>query len=91
MLSGITSGALQSYAQASSQSAPIAQNTVQTAAAQTQNSQPQQDSIQLSVSALNALETPDGLFKAAAAGNNEAIAIITEDLSPIPHLLDLTA
>lgn len=91
MLSGITSGALQSYAQASSQSAPIAQNPIQTANSQPGNPQPFQDSVQLSASGLAALQTPDGLFKAAAAGNNEAIAIIQEDLSPIPHLLDLTA
>lgn len=91
MLSGITSSSVQSYAQTSSQSAVSAQYSVQSAPAQPENSPQPQDSIQLSISALNALETPDGLFKAAAAGNNEAIAIITEDLSPIPHLLDLTA
>jgi len=91
MLSGIAGGALQSYAQAASPSAPNAQNTAQSVPDQPANSQPLQDSIQLSASALTALETPDGLFKAAAAGNNQAIAIITEDLSPIPHLLDLTA
>lgn len=91
MLSGITGASSQGYALAASQSAAITQNPAQSASAQTDNSQPIQDSIQLSISALNALETPDGLFKAAAAGNNQAIAIITEDMSPIPHLLDLTA
>jgi hypothetical protein len=91
MLSGITSGFSQSYAPSPSQSSASAQSSVQSAPVQAQNTPQPQDSIELSISALNALETPDGLFKAAAAGNNEAIAIITEDLSPIPHLLDLTA
>ncbi len=91
MLSGITSGALQSYTQASSQSALNAQNSVQSANSQPGNSPPLEDSIQVSAAALAALETPEEVFKAAMAGNNQAIAIIKEDLSPIPHLLDLTA
>jgi hypothetical protein len=91
MLSGISGGALQSYAQASSQSAPMAQNPVQSANSQPGSSQPIQDSIQVSASTLAALQTPEEVFRAAMAGDNQAIAIIKEDLSPIPHLLDLTA
>jgi hypothetical protein len=88
MIDGITSGSLQNYSSAAaSQDAPAVQNPTPSA------SQPQtlQDSIQLSTAALASLQTPGEIFKAATDGDPRAIALIEEDLSPIPHTLDLTA
>jgi hypothetical protein len=95
MISGITSSLLQEYlSQSSSQNALPSTNAAPAAVtepAQPQNQAPAQDSIQLSASAISALETPEELFREAAAGNYNAIVIIKEDLTPIPHSLDLLA
>jgi hypothetical protein len=95
MINSIAGGSFQDYrSQASYQGEVVAQSPsppAVSAPAQAASSQPIQDTIQLSAFGVSALETPEELFKAAAAGNNEAIAIIREDLTPIPHTLDLTA
>jgi hypothetical protein len=90
MISGITSGSLQNYSLRASQSAPIAQ-PLAPSASQVDGSQALQDSIQLSTAVLTSLQTPEEVFKAATDGDPRAIAIIEEDLTPIPHTIDWTA
>lgn len=95
MISGITSSLLQEYlSQPPSQTSLPSTNPAPSAVsqpAQTQSLTPTQDSIQLSASAISALQTPEELFREAAAGNYNAIVTIMEDLTPIPHSLDLLA
>ncbi len=95
MINAITNALSQDYtSRASSQVAPGPETAVppSTSNPTSQAGSPAvADSIQLSASALNALDTPEGLFRAASAGNSIAIAIIKEDLTPIPHSLDLMA
>jgi hypothetical protein len=91
MINAIMSGSLQDYSsRAGFQSAPVAETPV-SSALQPGGSQTLEDSIQLSTTALTSLQTPEEVFKAATDGDPKAIALIEEDLSPIPHTLDLTA
>jgi hypothetical protein len=91
MIGGIPSGSLQNYSSpASPQGSPVAQTSVPSVSQQ-EGSQTLQDSIQISTTALDSLQTPEEVFRAANNGDPRAIAMIEEDLSPIPHTLDLTA
>ena len=94
MINAIANGSSQDYtSRASSLGAPGPESPVPSSTSNptSAGSQTVADSIQLSASALTALDTPEGLFKAASAGNSMAIAIIREDLTPIPHSLDFMA
>jgi len=75
-------GSLQNYDWQSSyqtqQSSPATTNP-----APSDGSQPIQDSIQLSAAGLIALQTPGEIFTQADAGNEQAIAIIEKDETPV--------